>query len=294
MKISHLAFRDVPSMRVFNFQFACREIGIFIGHWPFGMLVIKMSASFIAIAPVPVPVFFFCCIFFSFFYLLSCCAVALGVAVIVNAQRECHERFRCIFGTFVAKTCPGCRAIFQFLTRLTWLGADAGGKWLTQKESRGWNTRGVGGRWVWVGKRANEDADGVDATRRNMAGKLQNSRENKIKKHSHIFQFGDGQSSKTAKQQRDDLLLRMLLLWCCCSCSRVVYVATEGPQSKSWSGHFSFATGHQPGQLCSTECCSVVINKAKKPKQRQQLPGLKSAPIFHYIIGKVVLWSKHL
>lgn len=76
MKISHLAFRDVPSMRVFNFQFACREIGIFIGHWPFGMLVIKMSASFIAIAPVPVPVFFFLLYFFFFFLfivMLCCC-----------------------------------------------------------------------------------------------------------------------------------------------------------------------------------------------------------------------------
>jgi len=56
-------------------------------------------------------------------------------------------------------------------------------------------------------RKANEDADGVDATRRNMAGKLQNSRENKIKKHSHIFQFGAGQSSKATTSPRG-----------CCSC----------------------------------------------------------------------------
>lgn len=81
MKISHLAFRDVPSMRVFNFQFACREIGIFIGHWPFGMLVIKMSASFIAIAPVPVPVFFFFLLYFFLFF-IYCHVVLLHLVLL--------------------------------------------------------------------------------------------------------------------------------------------------------------------------------------------------------------------
>jgi len=50
--MEHLAFVKLFRPHLYGcykFQFTFREIRIIIGHWPFGMLVIKMSASFIAI-----------------------------------------------------------------------------------------------------------------------------------------------------------------------------------------------------------------------------------------------------